>query len=279
MVPGKSLVGRPLEATARWTAAVRAAETARPDHLVADPWAAALAGPEGRSWIEQRPEASVLPIVLRTRYFDEWLERIAARDGIRQVVLLAAGLDTRAFRLGWPDGTRLFELDRPAVLAHKGAILGAARAVPRCERRTIEADLAGPWVDSLLGAGFQPERPTGWLLEGFLFYLPGAAIARLLDEVTTLAARGSRLGFDAINEAMLRSSWTRPWVEMQAEAGAPWIGTLDDPVGFLAARGWRATLTQAGQPDVSHGRWSLPVIPTTAPGMPHNWLVTARREA
>jgi hypothetical protein len=95
--------------------------------------------------------------------------------------------------------------------------------------------------------------------------------------VTRLAAPGSRLGFDVINGAMLISPWTRPWVDMQAAAGAPWIGTMDDPVGFLAARGWRASLTQAGQPDASHGRWRLPVIPTAMPDMPHDWFVTAER--
>jgi hypothetical protein len=83
------------------------------------------------------------------------------------------------------------------------------------------------------------------------------------------------MGFDIINSTVLTSPWTRPWVEMQANAGAPWIGTLDDPVGFLAARGWQATLSQAGEPDANHGRWALPVLPAAMPGVPHNWLVTA----
>lgn len=87
------------------------------------------------------------------------------------------------------------------------------------------------------------------------------------------------MGFDIINGVVLTSPWTRPWVEMQAAAGAPWIGTMDDPVRSLAERGWQATLTQAGQPDANHGRWPLPIIPTTMPGMPHNWYVTAARGA
>ena len=85
------------------------------------------------------------------------------------------------------------------------------------------------------------------------------------------------MGFDIINSAVLTSPWTRPWVEMQAQSGAPWIGTLDDPRGFLAVRGWKTTLTQAGQPEANHGRWRLPVIPVTLPDMPHNWFVTAQR--
>jgi methyltransferase (TIGR00027 family) len=268
-----------LEATARWTAAARAAEAGRKDRLFDDPWAATLAGPEGVGWLAQRPPDSVLPMVLRTRYFDDWLGLIAGRDGIRQVVLMAAGLDTRAYRLGWPAGTRLFELDRPAVLRHKDAVLAATGGSARCTRHAVDVDLTGPWADALLAVGFDRARPSGWLLEGLLFYLPNEAIARLLDEVTRLAAPGSRLGFDAMNGATFTSPWTRPWVEMQADAGAPWLGTLDDPERFLAERGWRATLTQAGQPDANYGRWTLPVIPATMPDMPHNWLVTAQRDA
>lgn len=265
-----------LAATARWTAAVRATESERDDGLYRDPWAEALAGLEGMAWVRERPPESVLPIVLRTRYFDDWLETVAS-DGIRQVVLLGAGLDTRAFRLRWPPDMALFEVDRPLVLNHKAEVLHRAGARPACLRRTVGADLTQPWADRLIEAGFDPGRPSAWLLEGFLFYLPVDAVARLLDDLAPLACGGSRLGFDIVNGAMLTSPWTRPWIEMQARAGAPWIGTMDDPVAELALRGWRAHLTQAGQPDASHGRWTLPVIPTDMPGMPHNWFVTAVR--
>jgi methyltransferase (TIGR00027 family) len=267
-----------LEATAHWTAAARAAESERSDGLFVDPWAAALAGPEGMSWLAQRTPDATLPMVLRTRYFDDWLGSITGRDGIRQIVLMAAGLDTRAYRLRWPEGTRLFELDREAVLRHKAEVLGAAGAIPTCGRQAVGADLTRDWAETLLSVGFDPAQPTGWLLEGLFFYLADEDMARLLDAVTRLAGPGSRLGFDVINGAVLTSPWTKPWVEMQAEAGAPWIGTLDDPVRFLADRGWRATLTQAGQPDANHGRWTLPVMPTTMPGMPHSWYVTAQRD-
>jgi methyltransferase (TIGR00027 family) len=266
-----------IEATARWAAAVRARESAREDRLFDDPWADALAGDDGRAWIEARLPDSVTPMVLRTRYFDDWLLRLTTGQGIRQVVDLAAGLDTRAFRMAWPEATRLFELDRPAVLRHKATILGAGGATPRCDRIVIEEDLAGEWAGPLLAAGFDGRRPAVWLLEGILFYLPGEAITRVLDEVTRLSVRGSHLGFDIVNGAILTSAWTRPWVEMQTAAGAPWIGTMEDPVGFLAERGWRASLSQAGQPDANHGRWTLPVLPTTMPDFPHNWFVTAER--
>jgi len=265
-----------LSSTAFWTAGVRAGETERADRLFADPWAAALAGETGRGWMAARSPESVVPIVIRTRYFDDFLQRITAEQGVQQVVLVAAGLDTRAFRLNWPAGTAVYELDRPAVLAHKEAVLAAAQAQPTCARQTVGVDLAAPWADALIAAGFAAQQPSVWLLEGFLFYLPNETIYHLLEAVFSLAAPGSWLGFDIINSVMLTSPITSQWVVMQAQAGAPWIGTLDDPISFLAQRGWEAALTQAGAPDAHYGRWPFPVIPPTMPTMPHNWLVTAR---
>jgi hypothetical protein len=88
----------------------------------------------------------------------------------------------------------------------------------------------------------------------------------------------SWLGFDIINSEVLTSPWTWAWVEMQANSGAPWIGTMDDPEGFLAERSWKATLSQADAPEANHGRWPYPIIPPTLAGMPHNWFVTAQKE-
>ncbi len=267
-----------LGSTARWTAGVRARESERTDRLFDDPWAAALAGPEGLAWIESRPADSVVPIVIRTRFFDDFLQDAAQYTGLRQVVLPGAGLDTRAYRLRWPDQTRLFELDQAAVLAGKAEILRAAGAEPNCQRQAIGADLIVPWGAALVEHGFDPRQPSAWLMEGFLFYLANDQIVSILAQVTELAAPGSWLAFDIINSTMLTSPLTQKWVEMQAGAGAPWIGTMDDPVEFLAKRGWQASLTQAGADDANYGRWPFPVIPTTMPGMPHNWFVTAHRD-
>lgn len=266
-----------LESTAYWTASVRALESQRVDHLFNDPWAASLAGSEGAAWIENRPADSVAPIALRTRYFDDFLERITQEAHVLQVVLLAAGLDTRAFRLNWPAQTRLFELDQPAVLAHKEAVLRLANGQPRCQRQAVAVDLTASWKEALLQSGFEPQTASLWLLEGFLFYLANENITLLLDTVTGLAATGSWLGFDVVNSVTLTSPLTQKWLAMQAAAGAPWIGTMDDPVAFLAARGWQAGLTQAGADDAHYGRWPFPVIPTTMPNMPHNWFVTAQK--
>jgi methyltransferase (TIGR00027 family) len=273
-----SAVDSLLGATARWTAAVRAMESARGDRLFDDPWAATLAGEVGAAWGQAQSADSVLPIVIRTRFFDDFLQRVAIEEGVRQIVLLAAGLDTRAFRLHWPEQCRLFELDRPSVLDYKEQILEAVGAQPACARQLIRVDLTASWTEVLLSAGFDPRQPSVWLLEGFLFYIPNEQTTHIIDEATTLTAPGSWIGFDVVNSAVMTSPLTRRWVDMQAASGAPWIGTMDEPEEFLAARGWRTTLTQAGAPEAHYGRWCFPVIPVKMPDMPHNWLVTGYRE-
>ena len=115
-MPEKATPQQLLASTARWTAAVRARESLREDRLFQDPWAATLAGKEGQEWIEHRSDDSVVAMVLRTRFFDDFLQRISSKHAIKQILLMAAGLDTRAYRLTWPAQTRLFELDQHAVL-------------------------------------------------------------------------------------------------------------------------------------------------------------------
>ena len=274
---GKSTNKKTLVSTARWTAATRAIETSRADRLFDDPWAASLAGAEGAAWADGRSPDSLTPMVLRIRFFDDFLQRITREFMLRQVVLMAAGLDSRAFRLDWPAGTNFFELDQPGVLQEKDSLLRSAGAQPTCTRHIIEADLTKPWKEPIINAGFDPKQPSVWLLEGFLFYIPSEHITQILDGVNRLSAAGSWLGFDIINPITLTSPYTRQWIEMQAGSGAPWIGTMDDPAGFLAVRGWQTTLSQAGAPDANHGRWHLPVIPVTLPDMPHNWFVTAQK--
>jgi methyltransferase (TIGR00027 family) len=270
--------GASLGATAHWAAAVRALESKREDALFKDPWAAALAGEPGEAWIAQRSPESVVPMILRTRYFDDFLKRISQQEGLRQIVLVAAGLDTRAFRLAWPAKTRFFELDQPEVLAYKEQVLLAAGAKPACERQIVAVDLTGDWQERLNECGFDRQQPSGWLLEGLLFYLSDSHIRELLNNISNLAAPGSWIGFDIINSSVLTSPLTQKWVAMQAASGAPWIGSMDDPAGFLAGHGWSASLSQAGAPEANFGRWLLPVIPVLMPNMPHNWFVTAYKE-
>lgn len=126
-----------LTSTAHWTAAVRALESSRPDHLFEDPWATALAGEIGSAWIQGQPPKSVTPIVLRTRYFDDYLKRITESSGVRQIVLLGASLDTRAFRLNWPNGTTLYEVDQSVLFEYKDRILQERVARPKCRRVVV----------------------------------------------------------------------------------------------------------------------------------------------
>jgi methyltransferase (TIGR00027 family) len=134
-------------------------------------------------------------VAIRTRFLDDYL-LAATAAGCRQVVLLAAGMDTRAYRLGWPAGTRLFEIDQPDVLAFKNAVLNSRGAVPRCDRAALAADLREDWTDTLLGSGLRPIERTAWLAEGLLIYLTAEEADRLLTATTGLSAPGSRIAFE-----------------------------------------------------------------------------------
>jgi methyltransferase (TIGR00027 family) len=268
-----------LAATARWTAAARAVETGRQDALFEDPWAAGLAGEEGRRWAEARAPEGLAPMIVRTRFFDDFLLHATTSGGTAQVVLLGAGLDTRALRLSWPAGTSVFEVDRAEVLQQKEDVLGRAGASARCTHLVrLDADLSGDtWPGQLVDAGFDPQAAAAWLAEGFLFYFDGEVIAALLERVSGLAAAGSVMGFDVPDREVFTHPVTRPWIEMQAAAGAPWIGTIDDPVASLAALGWEAAMSRCGAADAHYGRWPLPVDSTAARALPQHRLITARK--
>jgi len=164
------------------------------------------------------------------------------------------------------------------VLEYKARVLRTAAAIPTCERYTIGVDLTSAWEGLLIKAGFDPQDRSVCLLEGFLFYLSIENLTPLLDRVMDLAAPGSYLCFDIINSLILTSLLTKSWVDMQASSGAPWIGSLDDPQGYLASRGWDATLIPIGAPGANYGRWTLPVIPASMPDMPHLWFVIGKKE-
>jgi methyltransferase (TIGR00027 family) len=201
----------PVGMTSRWVAAARARESQRPDRLFDDPLAAALAGPEGFAWLDDMERAQPwgqpeLYVVVRTRFFDDFLLHASWEAGTRQVVLLAAGMDARAFRLAWPPGTRLYELDQPEVIDAKDAVTSSVGAYPTCERWVIGVDLERPfWPEALLSAEYEAQEPSVWLAEGLLFYLTEAAARRLLRSASVLAAPRSRLGADLVNRALLTS--------------------------------------------------------------------------
>lgn len=197
--------------TAVMVAAARAAETDSADPLIRDPYAKILVAGAGTGVWEHLLDETLVDKVeaidpeiaavyhhmrnyqaVRTHFFDAFFAD-AARAGIRQVVILASGLDSRAYRLDWPAGTTLYEIDQPKVLAYKEQILAAADVTPSAQRRTVAIDLRQDWPAALTAAGFDAGAPTAWLAEGLLMYLPADGQDRLFDQITALSAPGSRI--------------------------------------------------------------------------------------
>ena len=272
----------PVAATARWTAAHRARESERPDRLFHDPLAGLLAGEAGMAMLGQAEqnaphhELMAAYLAVRTRYLDEALLR-AAGEGVLQIVMLAAGMDTRGFRLDWPQGTRVYEIDRPELLLLKERLLGQAAAGARCARFPIGADLQADWLPGLVAAGFRPEQPTFWLIEGLFYYLDDAAVNRLLAQAAAASAPGSTLATDLVSLSYLRAPWMREVLRALEQQGMGWRSGTDDPERFLARHGWIATVAQPGDAAANFGRWGLPAPPRSHLELPHTFLVTARR--
>lgn len=275
-----------LALTARWMAAARARESWRADRLFDDPFAEALAGDEGFSWLRMLDlSAGIfapgpgLYAVVRTRFFDEFLISALRESGARQVVMLAAGMDVRAFRMKWPPGARLYELDLPEVFEFKEKQLERAGAQSNCERRVVEADLReGSWKELLAEAGYEEAKPSVWIAEGFLLYLEEPDVHALLDGVSSMACASSRLGADITNSDIFLSPAEAPLLETFAWMGAPLRSGTNEPEALLARHGWRARAVQPGEKGASYGRWPYPVPPRQIPGFPRSFLLTASRE-
>lgn len=221
---------------------------------------------EGNGWgLAQMPAA----MAARTRYFDEFFANAAAA-GIRQAVILASGLDARAYRLDWPAGMTVFEIDQPAVIDFKTTTLSGLGAEPKAELRTVAVDLRDDWPAALKAAGFDTSRPSAWIAEGLYGYLPPEAQDRLLDAVTELSAPGSRLGSEAVpNTADIDPDEAR---ERMREATAKWRehgfdldfselgfeGERNDVGQYLDARGWTSVGTPMAQLLATNGFDAIP---------------------
>ncbi len=195
-------------ATALFVAASRALEANKPDPLVVDPYAEIFCRAVGGEWADvldgKAPENKLMSEfgehfvnyqAARTKFFDDYFYAAADAD-VRQIVILAAGLDSRAYRLAWPEGTVVFELDQPQVLEFKQDVLTRTGEAPTAERREIGVDLRDDWPRALLHSGFDPSRPSAWLAEGLLVYLPAAAQGELFTGINDLAAPGSHVAVD-----------------------------------------------------------------------------------
>ncbi|AKK25754.1 class I SAM-dependent methyltransferase [Mycobacterium sp. EPa45] len=195
--------------TALFVAAARALEAQKPDPLAVDPFAEVFCRAVGGPWAAVLDgEAPDHPLktaefgqhfvtfqAARTRYFDTYF-RAAAQAGVRQIVLLAAGLDSRAYRLDWAPGTTVYELDQPQVLDFKREALAAHGATATAERREIAVDLRDDWPQALRDSGFRADQPSAWIAEGLLIYLPASAQEQLFTGIDALAGPGSHVAVE-----------------------------------------------------------------------------------
>ncbi len=266
--------------TALGAAMMRAEESARADRLFDDPFAAAFVaaapdafadGPDPDDpAIAALTDAFRTNMALRTCFYDDYL-RTACAQGCRQVVLVAAGLDTRAFRLDWPDGARIFELDLPEVLKFKDTVLADRDARARCTRTAVGIDLREDWPNELTKAGFDANVSTAWTAEGLLAYLSHDDAARLLTRITELSRPDSQLAVEAArlaDDSTLTHAQAMPDLD---QVSTLWKGGLNqDAAEWLRDRGWdvdehdRATLA---------ARYDRPISDTSTGG-----YLTAIRE-
>lgn len=272
--------------TAVSMAAERRAETARPDHLFADPVAdlfVDLAQQEAEipGLADDVTLSDMLPVyagyaALRTRYFDDLLLD-ACRSGCRQVVIPAAGLDGRGFRLPWPEGTRLYELDVPEVLAFKRRALATADVKPTCTRMDIPVDLRADWPLPLRAAGFDPAQPTVWLVEGLMMYLDDPDNDRLLERIARLSAPGSRLVSDHMHVDLARIPESGEIIDALTGIEDMWRSSVEDPAEWLGGYGWAAEVADPVKIAETYGRPVPPVLDQSDPSTSNAWLITAWR--
>ncbi|WIM87581.1 class I SAM-dependent methyltransferase [Candidatus Mycobacterium wuenschmannii] len=275
-------------ATATMVAAGRAMATNDTEPLINDPFAEPLVRAVGLDFFvkmidgdldmsllpnssPQRTQAIIDGMGLRTKYFDEYL--LAAVDtGIRQVVILASGLDARAYRLPWPARTVVYEIDQPQVIEFKTRTLADLGAAPSAERRTVAIDLRYDWPAALREAGLDTSAPTAWLAEGLLIYLPPEAQDRLFDNITALSAPGSAVATEYVpgivdfDEEKAREM-SAPLRAQGVDIDMPsliYAGQRNHVVEYLRGKSWDATGTSRTDLFATNGR-SLPTAETDDP--------------
>jgi methyltransferase (TIGR00027 family) len=251
-------------ATATAVAARRAMASKGPNPLIDDPFAEPLVNAVGvdafirmmNGEIElAEDDPAFTPrrlsegMAVRTRFFDSFFLD-AAGAGIRQAVILASGLDTRAYRLPWPAGTAVYEIDQPKVIEFKTRTLAGLGASPTADRRAVGVDLRDDWPAALRDNGFDAASPAAWIAEGLLGYLPPDAQDRLFDHITALSAPGSRLGTGYVpnmrdriekrgremSERWRRLGLNLNWAELV------YAGERNDVVAYLAGLGWQSSV-------------------------------------
>jgi len=259
-------------ATATAVAASRAVASQGPDALLADPYAEPLVRAVGVESFIKIVDGELLSddpmmnrktmseqIAVRTRFYDDFFT--AATDaGLRQAVILAAGLDTRAYRLPWPAGTVVFEIDQPAVIEFKTTTLERLGAVPSATRKTVAVDLRDDWPSALRDSGFRDDQPAAWIAEGLLPYLPPDAQDRLFDHITALSAPGSRLATEHMDLASAPDDWAQRLDERSKRAGTDlklselfFTGERNSVRDHLAAQGWHVSTLLTAEAYAANG--------------------------
>lgn len=268
-----------MAATGLAVAASRAQESRRPDRLFDDDLSQCFvdAVPGGVATADDEAPFARGYFALRTRWFDDSVRRAVAA-GVRQVVILASGLDTRAYRLAMSPDVRVFELDLPETMEFKNHVLAGQAVRPTARRSGIGADLRLDWARALGDAGFDAALDTHWVLEGILPYLTTDAVERLMAQVSQLSASRSSLALEYINRATLELPPLKAMLDELADDGAAWRSSVDDPAAWLAQLGWTCSLTDVASLAHSLGR-EVPM------GMNHDivgdarcWLAEAARD-
>ncbi len=249
-------------ATATGVAASRALASKQPDPLINDPFADALVKAVGLEHCNRIADGELEygddplfnrqqmceQIAVRTRFFDDFFIG-AASAGIRQAVILASGLDTRAYRLRWSPEAVVFEIDQPQVIEFKSSVLASLGATPAADRRTVAIDLRDDWPAALRDSGFDPAAPTAWIAEGLLIYLPPDAQDRLFDNITALSAPGSRLATEHMDIQGSPDEWTEKLSERSRRMGSNidlaelfYTGDRNSAREYLTSKGWDVTI-------------------------------------
>jgi methyltransferase (TIGR00027 family) len=281
-------------ATATAVAASRAMASQHPDPLLDDPWADPLVRAVGIDTFIKLIDGEIEPtddrplnrramseqITVRTRYFDEFFLQ-ATGSGIRQAVILASGLDTRAYRLPWPSGTVVYEIDQPEVIDFKTRTLAGLGAEATAQRRTVAIDLRDDWPSALAEAGLDTRKPTAWSAEGLLVYLPPDAQDRLFDNIAALSAPGSRIATEHLDLRAIPSDWAQKLTERSRRIGSNinlaelfYTGDRNTASEYLTAHGWRVDIRTTEQAFAANG-FELPEDELSSFGGASGYLTAA----
>ena len=264
-------------ATATMVAAARALASREDNPIIDDPFAAPLVRAVGIDFFTRLIDGDITlsggdggevarlmadVIAVRTRFFDDFFTGAAAATGIRQAVILASGLDSRPYRLPWPAGSIVYEIDQPKVIDFKTATMAAIGATPTAERRTVSIDLRDDWPAALRRSGFDDSQPTAWSAEGLLVYLPPEAQDRLFDNITALSAPGSQLATEyhpdaGASIAERSQAFSKQWRGHGFDVNLSdllYAGERNPVVDYLSANGWQVNARSRPEVFAGYGR-------------------------